>query len=143
LDTLHKIKKKIHQGGHHAKRAAVCRRIVHNLLALFHLSFWKTQNWAEELPRLSTDNGAIMQVSNIVMIYILLYFSAMSFVIARRAVLDGVAKSIILCIAGFYSIRLLAGYPFFGFNVMELAVWIICLLVIAVYVSVLFIGKRV
>jgi hypothetical protein len=83
-----------------------------------------------------------MQVSNIVMIYILLYFSAMSFVIARRAVLDGVAKSIILCIAGFYSIRLLAGYPFFGFNVMELAVWIVCLLIIAVYVSVLLIWKQ-
>ena len=112
------------------------------LLALFHLSFWKTQNWADELPRLSADNGAIMQVSNIVIIYILLYFSAMSFLITRRTVLDGVAKSIILCIAGFYSIRLLAGYPFFGFNVMELAIWIACLLIIAVYVSVLFIGKQ-
>ncbi|MCU0844193.1 MAG: hypothetical protein MUC76_04630 [Spirochaetes bacterium] len=112
------------------------------LLALFHLSFWKTLNWAEELPRLSADNGAIMQVSNIVIIYILLYFSVMSFVITRRTVLGGVAKSIILCIAGFYSIRLLAGYPFFGFNVMELAVWIACLLIIAVYVSVLFIGKQ-
>lgn len=104
------------------------------MLALFHLSFWKTQNWAEELPRLSADNAAIMQVANIVMVYVLLYFSVMSFVIARRVKMDGTAKSILLCIAGFYALRLLAGYPFFGFDMMEAAIWVVCALVIAAYV---------
>jgi len=108
------------------------------LLALLHLSFWKTQNWTLELPLLSADNAAIMQVSNIVIIYILLYFSVMSFVIARRSALDGVSKSIVLCIAGFYSIRLFAGYPFFGISAPEVIIWIVCLLIIAAYVSVLF-----
>jgi hypothetical protein len=124
------------------KKAVLCAGGAFNLLlALFHMMFWKALHWAEELPKLSRDNAAIMQVANIIIIFMLLYFAFMSFMMARRGTGDFYSKSIILCIMGFYSIRLIAGYPFFGYSAEELVIWILCLAVIAAYGSVLA-GKK-
>jgi len=113
--------------------------VVNLLLAVGHMFFWKMLNWSEELPKLSRDNQGIMQTANVIMIFMMLYFAAMSFIIARHRVLDIFAKSIILCITGLYSIRLFLGYPFFGFSLEELVIWIVCLMIVIGYLSVLFI----
>ncbi len=101
------------------------------------MAFWKMFNWNEELGRLSADNRAILQTANIIIIFILIYFSVMSFIIARHENPDIFAKSILICIAGFYSIRLAAGGLFFGYSPGELVIWILCLIIITAYVSVI------
>lgn len=111
---------------------------VNIFLAVGHMSFWRLMNWSEELPKLSRDNQGIMQTANVIMIFIMLYFAAMSFVMARNKNLDVFAKSIVVCIAGFYSIRLFLGYPFFGFSLEELFIWILCAIIIVGYLYVLF-----
>ena len=116
--------------------------VINLMLALFHMTFWKMLNWAEELPRLSKDNQGILQTANIMMIFVILYFAVMSFIMARRGKTGFYGKSIIVLIAVFYLIRLAAGYPFFGFNYEELAIWVVCLIIAAGYVSVLFMDRK-
>ncbi|HOW81508.1 MAG TPA: hypothetical protein PK573_03010 [Spirochaetota bacterium] len=116
---------------------------INLMLALFHMTFWKMLNWAGELPKLSKDNQGILQTANIIIIAVILYFAVMSFIMARRGKTGFYGKSIIVLIAVFYLIRMIAGYPFFGFNYGELAIWVVCLIIAAGYVSVLFMdGKR-
>lgn len=66
----------------------------------------------------------------------------MSFIIAKHDKADIYSDSILLLIAGFYSIRLFLGYPFFGFDVFELTIWVACLLLIAGYLAALFIKEK-
>ena len=111
-------------------------------LAVFHMFFWKLLNWGEELQKLSALNSGVMQIGNVIIIFTILYFAVMSVVMSARGT-DGVfAKSIIVLIAVFYSIRLFLGYPFFGFNCEELAIWAVCLAIIIAYLSLLFTREK-
>ncbi len=116
--------------------------VLNLLLAIGHMCFWKTLNWSEELPKLSPDNQGVMQTENVIIIFIMLYFAVMSFIIAKHQRMDIFAKSILICIAGLYSIRLFLGYPFFGFSYEEMFIWVICVIIIIGYLSVLFIKSE-
>jgi hypothetical protein len=112
--------------------------IVNVILAIFHMFFWKLMNWAEELPKLSNLNQGILQIANVILIFIIFYFAVMSFIMAKYKKIDVYAKSIIICICGFYFIRLVTGYIFFIISIEELFISIICILIIVGYLSVLF-----
>jgi hypothetical protein len=116
--------------------------VLNIILAVFHMFFWKLMNWAEELPKLSIENRGILQVANIIIICLVLYFAVMSFIIAKHGRTGIYSNSIIILIAGFYSIRLFLGYPFFGFDYFELIIWIVCLIIIIGYLSTLFIKEK-
>jgi hypothetical protein len=116
--------------------------IINFILAIFHMFFWKLLNWSEELPRLSNVNQGILQIANIILIFIILYFAIMSFIMARHEKIEMYSKSIIICICGFYSIRLITGYIFFNFSLEELFISTICILIIAGYLSILIIDKH-
>lgn len=116
--------------------------VINILLAVFHMFFWSLLDWSTELPKLSALNRGVLQIANVIIIFVILYFAVMSFVMARHERLDVFGRSIIICIAGFYTIRLVLGFPFFGFNYEELGVWIVCLIIIGAYLSVLRMEKR-
>ena len=116
--------------------------ILNILGAAGHMFFWKLFNWSEELPKLSIINQGILQVANIILIFIILYFAVMSFIIAKHEKIDLYAKSIIICMCGFYSIRLFLGYPMFGYHYRELLIWIFCIILIVGYLSILFINNK-
>jgi len=116
--------------------------VLNILLAIFHMFFWNLFNWSEELPKLSADNRGILQIANIILIFILIYFAVMSFVIAKDKKIDIYARSIIICISGFYAIRLFLGYPFFGFSYEELFIWIFCIIIIIGYLTILFMKNK-
>jgi len=107
--------------------------IINGALAVFHMFFWKMFNWQTELPRLSKDNQGIMQIANIIIIFILLYFSVMSLALARSNAAVRNAGSLFILISGFYLIRLVTGIIFFGYSFEELIVWIVCFLIAAGY----------
>jgi hypothetical protein len=112
------------------------------LLAVFHVFFWRIFNWQDELAGLSRETAGILQIGNICVIYFLLFFSASSFILSRHEKTDVFARSIILCIAGFYAVRIVAGSLFFGFSAEELAIWALCLLLAAGYGSLLFVRAK-
>jgi hypothetical protein len=116
--------------------------IINLLLAIFHMSFWKLMNWSEELPKISKENQGILQIFNIIAIFIILYFAVMSFIMAKKDNIDVYGKSIIVCISGFYLIRLIAGLMFLGFSYVELSISAMCALIIAGYLFVLFEFKK-
>lgn len=107
------------------------------LFAVLHLLFWWLGNWQEELPRLSPDNSGIMQMLNVVSIYLLLFAVFMSFYLAKKMEFVFADKAIIVFIAGFYMLRIIFGMPFFGFTVTETVVWVFCLIPAACYLTVL------
>ena len=111
--------------------------VINFLFIILHILFWPMLNWKEELAKLSKDNAGIMQVANIIIIFLLLYFAVMSIIISRMKKLDISAKSIIILIAGFYFLRVVLGYPFFGFSIDEVIIWIVCLLITVGYLSIL------
>ena len=116
--------------------------IINILVAALHIAFWPLLNWSNELQSLSKGTAAILQVENIMIIFMVSYFSIMSFVLLKDKKPDIFARSIVLCIIGFYAIRLIAGYPLFGFSIEEMVIWIICILLIAAYTSILFIKVK-
>ena len=109
------------------------------LLALYHLTFWKNPklNWAEELPRLSDINRGILQVANLMMIYVLLFFAALSFLLSSGGSQGTVGVAVILFIGGFYLVRAILHFPFSGVSKIGVAIFIVCLLISACYFAVL------
>ena len=110
---------------------------INVMLGVFHIFFWKLFNWAEELSKISRENRGILQIANIILIFIIFYFAVMSFIMAKHRKIDIYAKSILICASGFYLIRLVTGYMFFGSSIAELIISIICALVIIGYIFVL------
>ncbi|PKL38514.1 MAG: hypothetical protein CVV44_11560 [Spirochaetae bacterium HGW-Spirochaetae-1] len=114
--------------------------IINGALAVFHMFFWKIFNWQTEFAQLSKDNRGIVQIANILIIFILLYFSVMSFLLARSNAAVRHAGSFFILISGFYLIRLVTGIIFFGYSFEEFIVWIVCFLIAAGY-ALLFLNR--
>ncbi len=109
------------------------------LLALYHLTFWKNPklNWAEELPRLGDVNRAILQVANLMMIYVLLFFAGLSFLLSTKESLCTFSSAVILFIGGFYLVRAVLQFPFFGASKIGVIIFIVCLLISGCYFTTL------
>ena len=104
--------------------------VLNALLCILHMSFWQLFDWEHQLSGLARENRAILEILNIVSIWIILYFTIICFWFAKRAQFTMGEKSILILMAGFYLIRLVTGYPYFGFDITELIVWIVCALII-------------
>jgi len=101
--------------------------------AVLHASFWELGNWQVELLKLTADNSGIVQVLTIGSIYMLLFAAFITFYLAKKRKLEFVEKAFLIFTAGYYILRVLFGYPFFGFSMAELTIWIVCLIVAACY----------
>ncbi len=141
-DILHEKQLFRHGGRYMGKILLRTGAVINLVMAFFHMSFWKLLNWSTELPRLSDENSGVFQIANIVLIYVLLYFAVMSYLISKSDSLDFNGTSILICIMGFYLIRILAGMFFFGFILEELVVWAICLLIVVLYGAVIYLYRK-
>ena len=100
------------------------------ICAVFHSFFWVMFDWSEELPKLSNINGAIMEVINILIIFVMLFQTITSFILAKKpGPLTAVEKIIVVFTGGFYFLRAVFGFPLFGVNATEAVVVIVCLAV--------------
>lgn len=113
--------------------------IFNVLLAIFHLLFWKNPrfNWKEQLPKMNSFNRALIQVANIMFIYVLLYFAGFSFFLSAQNPLDTLGKITILFIGGFYAVRTILQFPFFGISKISVVIFVICLLITGCYFAAL------
>jgi magnesium-transporting ATPase (P-type) len=109
------------------------------LFVLYHLTFWKNPklNWAEELPRLNDVNRAILQVTNVMMIYVFLFFAALSFLLSAQQSRSAISNAVILFIGGFYLVRAILHFPLFGVAKIGVIIFIVCLLISGCYFAVL------
>lgn len=106
---------------------------LNGIMAVFHMFFWYLFNWSEELPKLDPENQGIMPMLNVAWIYTILGNTFISFYLAGIKEVTFLHKALMAIIGGGYIVRILFGYPYFGFNVAELIVWIYCLAVALCY----------
>jgi hypothetical protein len=101
--------------------------ILNLIMGGFHMAFWSLFNWPEELPKLSQVNQGIMPMLNVVWIYTVLSNALISFYLAGIKETHFLHKILMAIIGGGYLLRIAFGYPFFGFDLTELFVWVYCL----------------
>ena len=111
--------------------------IITLCFAMFHLYFWKLFNWQADLTKLSPPNSGIIQMLNVVSVYTLLFAAIISFYLARVKAFLLLEKAMIIFIAGYYLLRIIFGFPFFGYSVQELVIWIFCFIMACCYLMAL------
>ncbi|MEW6102685.1 MAG: hypothetical protein AB1630_02515 [bacterium] len=109
--------------------------ILNIALAVFHFTFWKNPlfNWKEELPKLNLFNRALLQVATILFIYVMLCFAVISFLISSSKTFGSTEKAMVIFIGGFYLLRAILQFPFFGVSKLGVGIFIICLLISGCY----------
>ncbi len=103
------------------------------LFSILHLSFWKMGNWSVELEKMIPVNQGLIQGLNIGSIYFLLFSAIITFIIARKSLLEKTDKLFLSLVAGYYIVRIIMGFPLFGITAAEVIIQIICLIVACCY----------
>lgn len=105
---------------------AVCG-VIGGLFTVLHLLFWRMFDWGHELPKLSAVNQGIMQVMNISFLFILVFSTIATFILARRRAFDRGEKMFLGLFGGFYLWRAALEVPFFGWAVSGVVIIALCL----------------
>ena len=88
---------------------------LYNLAFLiFHDFFWKIFNWKEDLAKLTPINKAIIQVLNLMLIFVLLLFAYVSFFHIQEMQTTDLGKTVTIFIALFWGIRAVLQLVFFS-----------------------------
>ena len=84
----------------------------HVALGLFHLGFWRLFQWKQELPRLHPLNRGVLQVLNLVVIYVFFATAAVQLIWTKELLTTGLGRTGLGVITGFWLLRC-ALQPFF------------------------------
>ena len=82
-------------------------------LVVFHLLFWRLFNWPETLQPLSSLNRSIMQVMNLVLIFIFAMFAYLSLVHTWELYYTTLGRAVLLSVAVIFLLRALLQVIFF------------------------------
>jgi hypothetical protein len=107
--------------------------ILNLFLAGFHLAFWKLFDWKNELPKLQPINQGIMQVFNSLSLYIFVFMALTSFDLFRQKQIDRGSRMLLFFYGGFYLLRAVLEYPFFGWAWEGLVILLLCLILAGGY----------
>ncbi len=86
------------------------------LFAIFHIGFWKLFNWKTELEKLNLPNRAIMQISNLCLIYIFLFVAFVCFFFTKELHATNFGKAFLCGISLFWLIRAIEQIIFLRIN---------------------------
>jgi hypothetical protein len=107
--------------------------------ALFHMLFWKIFRWRQDLHRLTPTNRGIMQVLNLRLIYVFLFFGYISLRYQQELLFTSFGECIVIAIALFWFFRAVEQIVFFGIkNGVSLAMFIVFLIGGGLYTLTLF-----
>ncbi len=82
--------------------------------AFFHLSFWKLFDWKTELPKLNPINQGVMQILNLRLTYVLLFFAFVSFYFNTDLLTSSLGKTLLVAIGLFWLMRAVEQLIFWG-----------------------------
>jgi hypothetical protein len=107
--------------------------------ALFHMLFWKIFRWRQDLHRLTPTNRGIMQVLNLRMIYIFLFFGYISLRYQHELLFTSFGEFIVIVIALFWLFRAVEQIIFLGLNsIVSVALFVVFLMGSGLYILTLF-----
>ncbi len=90
---------------------------IHSILfAVFHIAFWRLFKWRTELKKLTLVNSAIMQISNILLIYIFLFTAFLCFYFNEELYTTTLGKVIMTGMSIFWIIRTIEQFIFLPLN---------------------------
>jgi len=115
---------------------------INILFAMLHLAFWEMFNWKEELRLVSNETSGVLQILTIASIYMLVFFAGIIFFIAVKNKSDIISNAMLLFISGYFLIRIITGYFYFGFSIAELIIWIVCLVTASIFIYSVFFVKN-
>ena len=81
---------------------------------IFHDFFWKIFNWKDNLKKLTPINKAIMQVLNLMLIFVLMIFAYISFFHVQELLTTDLGKAMTIFIALFWGIRAILQLVYFS-----------------------------
>jgi hypothetical protein len=88
---------------------------IFNLLFLiFHAFFWKLFDWKKNLNKLMFHNKAIMQVLNLKLMYVFLFFAAICFFFTNELLYTNFGNYILIVISIFWLTRFVEQLVFFN-----------------------------
>ena len=74
-------------------------------LAVFHLGFWRLFRWREELAKLRPVNRGVMQVMNIMLIFLFLSMAALLVGRAEEVSGTSLGRTLLIASTGFWLLR--------------------------------------
>jgi hypothetical protein len=83
---------------------------------LFHLLFWRLLEWRAELRRLSFINRNVMQILNLCLSFVFLLFAIFSLQHTEELLNSGLGRTALAGIGGFWLLRLVEQWLFFGLS---------------------------
>jgi hypothetical protein len=90
---------------------------VHSLaFAVFHMYFWKLFNWKQDLKKNSVANRAILQISNLMLIFIFLLMAYLCFFYTKQLSGTEIGHVILIGMSGFWVLRIIAQFIFLPYN---------------------------
>ncbi len=90
---------------------------IHSLLfAIFHIGFWKIFSWKTALKKLNLPNRAIMQISNLCLIYFFLFVTFVCFFFTQELYASNLGKVFLCGISLFWLIRAIEQFIFLPVN---------------------------
>jgi len=112
------------------------------VFALFHIAFWEMFNWKEELLKVSLETAGILKILNLASVYLLLFSAGMVIFISLKKINDFLSKAILIFISGYFLLRIVAGYIYFGWSVSEFIIWLLCLVSSSIFVLAAFMKEK-
>ena len=113
--------------------------IFNLLIAVLHIGFWKLFNWKNQLERVSKENKSILEVLNILSIYLLIFFSVVLIYFGTPLLDSVIAKIYIANMAGFWIIRYILDFFYFDLKKLSGKLFNIFLLFgVYIHVNILF-----
>lgn len=88
--------------------------LYHTGFAIFHLMFWRLFRWDSELLKLGTVNRAVMQILNLCLTFVFLFFAYLSVFHADELLASPLGHALLAGIALFWALRALEQWWFFG-----------------------------
>lgn len=126
------------------KKLFVFGGVLNLLLGLFHLFFWKIFNWPEGLMSISHDSRAILQIGNIHLTLLILFFGYVSIVHWKDLFLSRLGNAVSSFMAFFYLIRIVNEAVFWDFLSWEaMATSLVCGFFTVIYTWPVFKGESV
>lgn len=101
--------------------------------AAFHILFWRIFRWRQDLASLTPANRAIMQVMNLRLIYVFLFFAAISLGFQQELVSTSFGRFVTAAIATFWFLRAIEQITFFRRTTASIVFFFIFLIGAGIY----------
>lgn len=106
--------------------------VLNLMFAVFHMMFWRLFKWKDELAKISVENRGIMQVLNLVLIFVFIAAAYIAFFHGPELLQTQLGRTLLISGSLFWLLRAIYQPVFWGLNKISLVMTAIFILAAAV-----------